>query len=367
VTQSLVRADLRDVLAAVADRMPDPADTREVERLEERLAAWADVPYAVAVSSGTAALHTALVAAGIGRGDRVLVPAVSVVMSVAPILHAGATPVFVDCVPGGFELDYADLSAKLVRQPKAILPVHLWGRACGDPYYLHAFAKDHGVTVIEDACQAHGTRIDDGLLGTFGDVGCFSLKDGKILSSGEGGFLLTRDEGIAARARAFRTHWQTPPEGDAPLTRLGHNYRLAEPLAAVAGWNLARIGELLNRRRQQTSLLTKLLADAPGMTPISSPADEDWNGYSPLIRLALPESRRFCERLTTIGVPNSVGTHRLVAAHLRPVFNSAERCPRAEATIDNMLAITLTEHDDDDRIRQLAAAIRREAHLWTSR
>lgn len=365
--QSPVRASLSDVLGEAAGRMPDPTATGQVERLEERLAAWAGVPYAVAVSSGTAALHAALVAAGIGRGDRVLVPAVSVVMSVAPILYAGATPVFVDCVPGGFELDYADLTTKLVCQPKAILPVHLWGRACGDPYYLHAFAQAHGLTVIEDACQAHGTRSDNRLLGTFGDVGCFSLKDGKILWSGEGGFLLTQDRHIAARARAFRTHWQTPPDGEAPLTHLGHSYRLAEPLATVADWNLARLGELLDRRRRQTSLMLSLLAGTPGMSPIGGPPDEEWNSYSPLLRLDLPAPRRFCEHLAGSGVPNSVGTYRLVAAHLRPVFAAAERCPHAETAINNTLAIMLTEHDDDDRIHQLAATISREAHLWTSR
>lgn len=356
---------LIELLTEAVEQMPDPAAARQVELLEAELAAWAQVPYAIAVSSGTAALHTALVAAGIGPGDEVLVPAVSVVMSVAPVLYAQARPVFIDCTPSGFGLDYADLAAKLTPRTRAILPVHLWGRGSCDPHQLRAFADGHQLVVVEDACQAHGTRIGGTLLGTFGDVGCFSLKDGKILWSGEGGFLLTHDQDIAERAQAFRTHWQTPPASETPLARLGHNYRLAEPLAAIARWNLTQVASRVTDRQSQTMQLIALLDGTPGLKPISPRPGEDWNGYSPLFHLDLNDPRRFCEHLAETGVPNSIGTHGLTAAHLRPIFAPADPCPNAETFIDAMLAITLSEHDDDDRIRGYAHLINQEAHRWT--
>lgn len=356
---------LPNLLAEVIGRMPAPAGTREVERLEVELASWAQVPYAVAVSSGTAALHTAMLSAGIGMGDEVLVPAASVVMSVIPVYYTGALPVFIDCASDGFELDYDDMATKVTRRTRAILPVHLWGRASCDPDRLLAFAQEHRLTVIEDACQAHGTRDHGRLLGTIGDIGCFSLKDGKVLWSGEGGFLLTRDEDIAVRARAFRTHWQTPPPGEEAFVDLGFNYRLAEPLAAIARWNLSQIRERLATRKSQTMRLTTLIEGTLGLEPIRPRAYEGWNAYSPLFRLTLPNPRQFCRRLAAVGVPNSIGTHRLMAAHLRPLFAPAAPCPNAETVIDSTLAVTLSEHDDDDRIRTLAEIISKEARQWS--
>jgi len=122
------------------------------------------------------------------------------------------------------------------------------------------FGTRYAVAVASGTAALHCA-----LAGTSGDAGCFSTKDGKLLWSGEGGFNLTDDPGIAARCRAFRTHWQTPPAGQAPLSFLGYNYRLAEPLAAIASANLARFGQLLARRQQQTRLLSALITGSPAI------------------------------------------------------------------------------------------------------
>ncbi|MGH8897820.1 MAG: DegT/DnrJ/EryC1/StrS family aminotransferase [Egibacteraceae bacterium] len=254
---SVPQPQLIEALARLLDVMPDPSSAAQTERLKDELAHSFTVGHAVATSSGTAALHCALAALGVGPGDEVLVPAMSVVMSVAPVVYAGARPVFVDCDPSGTDFDYADLKAKLSKATRCVLPVYLWGRAA-DPVRLREFADAEGLRVVEDACQAQGTRFDGRLLGTFGDLGCFSTKDGKLLWSGEGGFIVTDDDDLAARCRAFRTHWQTPPDGEAPMSRLGHNYRLSELQAVVARWNLARFEELLARRRHQAELLGTL-------------------------------------------------------------------------------------------------------------
>jgi perosamine synthetase len=357
-----ITSALGEALAA----MPDPAADTQVSRYENCLSRLFGVSCAIAVASGTAALHCALAACKIGLGDDVLIPALSVVMSAAPVLYAGARPVFIDCDPSGTDLDYDDLAAKLTPCTKAILPVYLWGRA-GDPARLTAFATCHGLQIIEDACQAHGTRSGNRMAGTVGDLGCFSTKDGKLLWSGEGGFILTNDDELAGRCRAFRTHWQTPPPGQPPLSLIGFNYRLAEPLAAIARANLARFDKLLARRQHQTRLLSGLLTGTPAITPL--PAEPGWNGYAPLARLDLPRPRQFCEHLAALGVPNSVGTYHLTACDQRPMFApfSTVPCVNATAFIESLLAVVVTDHDDDERIRRYADIITKEAARWRER
>lgn len=194
-----------------------------------------------------------------------------------PELRSGATPVFVDSTIEGPGIDLADLDAKMTDRSRAVMPVHLWGRA-GNTAAVCDAARHRGLLVIEDACQAAGTQLGGHPAGTLGDAGCLSTKDGKVLWSGEGGAILTDDDALAERCRAHRTHWQAHPRRPAPA-ELGHNYRLAEPLAALARHNLARFDDLLAHRRHQSQLLTRLVADAqvpasswPGSTtPRTSP------------------------------------------------------------------------------------------------
>ncbi|MEU7982881.1 aminotransferase class I/II-fold pyridoxal phosphate-dependent enzyme [Micromonospora sp. NPDC049081] len=350
-------------LSRLLAQMPRPAGTEYVAALEDELAARFEVRHAVAVSSGTAALHTALLCLGIGPGDEVLVPALSVVMSVAPIIYAGARPVFVDCDRHGCGLDLDDLTAKVTGATKAILTVHLWGRQ-GDPTHLARVAAAHGLAVIEDACQAQGSSTEGRVAGTNGDVGCFSLKDGKILWCGEGGYLLTDRDDIASRARALRAH-HLPLYGGQPET-VGYNYRLAEPLAVLAHANLARFDELLDHRRQQARQLAVLLTATPGITATPTAAGD--NGYSALIRVDLDHPRAFCEHLAQLGVPNSVGTFGLMPADRRPAFAryAGSPCRQAATVIDRTLAVVLTDHDTEERINGYAQTISREASTWAT-
>ena len=358
ITDRLVQ-DLTRLLAS----MPDPASTACTAALETALVSRFGARHAVTVASGTAALHAALNALGIGPGDEVLVPALSVIMSVAPVVHVGARPIFVDCNADGSDFDYDDLNAKITTATKAILPVHLWGRA-GD---LARLRRGHVLDIVEDACQAQGTQVDGKQVGTVGAVGCFSMKDGKVLWCGEGGYLLTDDDGIAARARAFRSHNQSPlPAGQAPT--IAHNYRLAEPLALIACTNLRRFDHLLARRRHQAQKLRELLLGTAGLDPIDPPAGQRWNGYSFLATVSLPGPRAFCEHLATRGVPNSVGTFGLVPAGQRPeLAKYAVPCRNAAAVIDRTLAVILTDHDDEQRIHHYAQTIIREARQWRHR
>ncbi|MFC9585819.1 DegT/DnrJ/EryC1/StrS family aminotransferase [Streptomyces yangpuensis] len=353
------------MLAALAG-MPDPVGNAFADRFEQDLAARFTGRAAVAVSSGTTALHAALSAVGVGPGDEVLVPALTVVMTAAPVVQLGATPVFVDSDPDTLDVDYADAAAKVTARTKAIVPVHLWGRM-GDLYGLRAFADGRGLAVVEDAAQAMGSSRAGVPAGTAGTAGCFSMKDGKILWSGEGGFLLTTDPALAAHARAFRSHWLTPPPGSRPQEQLAVNGRLAEPLAALAQANLRRFPSLLERRRTQTERVLRALAGARGLTPLRPAADEEWNHYAPLLRISLPRPRAFAEHLAHQGVPSSTGSFRLIPCDTRPPFTAttqAAPCRGAAEILDRTLALVLTERDDEAVLDRYAAAITREAASW---
>ncbi|GAA2718499.1 MULTISPECIES: DegT/DnrJ/EryC1/StrS family aminotransferase [Streptomyces] len=355
-----------DMLAALAS-MPDPTGAEFAARLEHDLTQAFTSRHALAVSSGTMALHVALSAAGIGPGDEVLVPALTVIMTVAPVVQLGATPVFIDSDPDTLDLDYADAGAKVTARTKAIIPVHLWGRM-GDPTRLQAFAAEQGLTVIEDAAQAAGTSRAGITAGTAGAAGCFSLKDGKILWSGEGGFILTDDNHLAAHARAFRSHWLQPPPGSHPQERIALNGRLAEPLAALAQANLRRLPALLEHRRAQTTHLIHALEDTRGITPLQPSTNESWNHYAPLLRITLPNPRAFAEHLAQQGVPNSTGSFRLVPCDTRPMVTNRHRtpCRGAAQILDRTLALVLTEREGEAALDRYAAVISREAAAWTT-
>jgi perosamine synthetase len=362
-----IAPSLADQVAAVLKEMPDPSGGAATGHLEQELARVFDVPHAVAVASGTAALHAALSACGIGPGDEVLIPALTVIMTVAPVVAAGATPVFVDSDPATLDLDYDDAARKITPRTQAILPVHLWGRI-GDPSALSAFASGHGLTIIEDAAQAAGSSRSGQKAGTIGVIGCFSMKDGKILWSGEGGFLLTARPELAEHAAAFRSHWQQPPPGQAPQSRLAVNSRLAAPLAAIATANLRRFPELAHQRREQTRSLLDALEPDPSLRELTPAPDEQWNHFAPLLRIGLPHPREFARHLARQGVPNSTGSFGLVSCDTRPMFTQPNRtpCRGAAQILDHTLAVILTGRDTSQTLTRYATTIAREASTWAA-
>lgn len=354
-------------LTAVLDQMPDPSGGTDAADLEQALAQTLGVAQVVAVSSGTAALHAALAACTIGPGDEVLVPALSVVMTVAPLVALGARPVFVDSEPDTLDMDYDDAARKVTSRTRAIIPVHLWGRM-GDPAALAGFACEHGLTVVEDAAQAIGTTRDTRRAGTVGTAGCFSMKDGKILWSGEGGFLATDRPEVAEHARAWRSHGQPPPPDRPSHSSPATNARLAAPLAAIASANLHHLKELVELRRAQTHHLLNALEQSPRLRPLAPVPAEQWNAYAPLLHLNLPRPRAFAEHLARQGVPSSTGTFRLVPCDTRPMFAdpSRARCRGAAHILDRTLAVIVTEHDREADLDRYAALIAREANAWAT-
>jgi dTDP-4-amino-4,6-dideoxygalactose transaminase len=242
---------------------------------EERLAGFVGTPHAVAVSSGTAALHLACLAAGLGPGDEVIVPAFTFVASAAGPRYAGAQPVLCDIVsPNEFNLDPHDVARRITPRTRAVIAVHF----CGYPARiaeLRALCDEHDLTLIEDCAQALGTQVDPSgrQVGTIGELGAFSFFSKKQLCIGEGGMVTTSDEALADRVSLLRSHAMTSTTWDRhrghdpayDIVDIGFNFRLDEPRAALGLSRLSRLAGAIDARREIVRAYRERLAELPGI------------------------------------------------------------------------------------------------------
>jgi dTDP-4-amino-4,6-dideoxygalactose transaminase len=251
------------------------------DRFERAFAEFCDMPHAVAVSSGTAALHLALLGAGIGPGDEVLVPALTFVAGAAAVRYCGATPVFVDSIgPTDLNLDPEDAARLITPKTRAILATHWMGYAC-DLEALERLCAEHGLVLIEDCAQSLTGRSADGrLTGTVGAAGCFSFFSKEQLCVGEGGMVVTTDEAIAGKVHSLRSHAMTSVTWDRHLgyaetydvVDVGFNFRIDEPRAALGLSRLPRVlGDVARRRELAQSYRRRL----NGVDDVQIPWDDD--------------------------------------------------------------------------------------------
>jgi dTDP-4-amino-4,6-dideoxygalactose transaminase len=225
-----------------------------VEEFEQAFAAYIGVKHAIAVNSGTAALHVALLAHGIGAGDEVITTPFTFIASANAVLFTGAKPVFADIDPVTFNLDPGQVAAKITPRTRALLPVHLYGQAC-DMDAFATLAREYHLALIEDACQAHGAEFRGQRVGSFG-TGCFSFYPTKNMTTAEGGIITTNDDGIAERARLLRSH------GARERYRheiLGYNYRMTDVQAAIGLAQLRKLETWNQQRIENARYLSEYL------------------------------------------------------------------------------------------------------------
>jgi dTDP-4-amino-4,6-dideoxygalactose transaminase len=253
----------------------------EVRGLETEWASYLGTKRCLATNSGTSALHIALAASGVGPGDEVLVPAFTFVATALAVLHQGAVPVFVDIEPETLGLDPALLEAAITERTRAVMPVHIHGTPC-DLDAIAPICRRRGLTLIEDAAQAHGSTHRGRKVGTFGAAGCFSLQSSKNLAAGEGGLMVTDDEALferANRARMFGEDVRSSDEAFFNLERaldgsraydalgMGWMYRTTELGAAVARAQLAKLDAFNASAQRNAASLSRRLGELPGVTP----------------------------------------------------------------------------------------------------
>lgn len=235
-----------------------------VGEFEERFAAYVGARYAVATVNGTSALHLALRLLGIGPGDEVIVPALTFIATVNPVVYAGATPVVVDVDPLTWNINPAEVKKAVTGRTRAIIPVHLYGNPA-DMGRIEETALKYGLYVIEDATEALGATWKGRHVGTFGDVGVFSFNGNKVITTGGGGMLVTDNEELASRARLLVNQGRDYGIAEYEHREIGYNYRLTNLQAALGLAQLERLEQFLNTKRRNAALYRELLRDVPGL------------------------------------------------------------------------------------------------------
>jgi len=244
---SLGEEELKNVMEAVKSGWIS-SKGEFIEKFEKKFAKYCGVKYGIATSSGTTALHLALTALGIKKGDEVIVPDLTFIATANAITYCGARPVFVDSHPEYWCIDPEKIEEKITPRTRAIIPVHLYGHPC-DMDTIMDIAKKYGLFVIEDAAEAHGAEYKGRKVGSFGDISCFSFYGNKIITTGEGGMCLTNNEKLAEKMRILRDHGMNPNKRYWHDV-IGFNYRMTNIQAAVGVAQLKKLDKFIKKKRQ---------------------------------------------------------------------------------------------------------------------
>jgi len=333
----------------------------EVLAFEREFAGICGVRYAVAVNSGTAALHAALASIGVSPGDEVVTTPFTFAATATPILMQGASPIFVDIDARTFNADLDRLSTAITARTKAVIAVDLFGL----PIETAALKdlRSRNIPVIEDACQAVGASRDGVSTGALTDIGCFSLYATKNLMCGEGGVLTTDDENVATLGRRFRQHGQGERY---EYLSLGYNYRMTDISAAIARVQLSRLDDVGQRRRANAALYDKLLAEIPGIATPVVPRGVKHAYHQYTIRIDGQTTQNRVDRdtlrakLRDRGI--GTGVYYPTPLHLNPLFAACGYVrgdfPNAEAAAMEVLALPIHPLLSESDVETVAASIR---------
>lgn len=345
----------------------------EVAAFEREFAAFVGAPHACAVSNCTTALHLALVALGVGPGDEVITVSHSFIATANVIRYCGATPVFVDIDPDTYNLDPARLDAAFTSRTRAVLVVHQIGMPC-DLARILAIAEARGIPVIEDAACAIGSEIrvkeDWERIGRpHGAIACFSFHPRKVMSTGDGGMITTRNAEWDARFRLLRQHGMSVPDTIRHASRqvifedypiLGYNFRMTDIQAAVGREQLKRVPEIVAARRALAERYHTLLSGIPGMRPPAEPAYARTNWQSYCVRLPDGcDQRAVMQALLDAEISSKRG---VMCSHREPPYrDTPPRHPlsHSEAAQDHCILLPLYPQMVPDDLERVASVLQR--------
>ncbi len=367
----LSRPDItEDDIAAVVNvlRTPTLSLGPQLQLFEERIAAFVGARHAVAVNSGTSALHLCMRALGIGEGDEVITTPFSFIASANCILFEKAVPRFVDIEPQTLCLDPALVEAAITPRTKAILAVDVFGYLC-DWDALRAIADRHDLALIEDSCEALGSSRDGRHAGTFGDCGTFAFYPNKQMTTGEGGVIVTDRPEIASLARSMRN--QGRGEGNAWLQheRLGFNYRMSDINCALGTSQLQRLPTFLSMRAQVAAWYTEELQALADLVhaPVMQPGvDISWFVY--VVRLADRFTRADRDRALAALRERGIGCNNYFPPiHLQPFYRELLGTkegdfPVTEGVSDHTMALPFHNHLSKQEIQRVCATLREILH-----
>src|SRR5262245_12667595 len=327
---------------------------------ERRFAELCGAAEGVGVSSWTTGGFLVLHSLGIGPGDEGIVPSLTFIASVNVIRHAGATPVFADVDPATYNIDPADVARKFTERTRAVLPVDQVGLPC-DIDAINEIAARHGISVIDDAACAFGSRNRNRPVGSLAGVTIFSLHARKVVTTGEGGMIVTTDRALAERLRRLRhqgmslsdfARHNTSPTMFEEYSEIGYNFRITDIQAAIGLAQLDRLDEFLARRRAIAERYQRALTRHPVLIPPYVPAglSPNWQSYQIAIGPRSPLTRNeIMDRLYAIGIPTRRG---VMASHLEPPYRALRaELPNTEQLAASTLqlpmhpALTLAQQD----------------------
>lgn len=352
-----------DELSAVAKVLNSGYLTQgpRTHEFEEAIKQIVGTAHAAAVSSATTGLHLALVALGVGRGDEVIVPAFSFPATANVIVQLEAIPVFVDINPMTFNLDPAGLEAAMTVRTAAIMPVHAFG-LCADMDPINSIASRNEVPVIEDAACALAGTYKGRQAGSLGKIGVFSFHPRKVITTGEGGMIMTDDARLADRISILRAHGAVRGPLFQEFVDAGYNYRLSDVHAAIGIAQLAKLERILAGRRERAAELDRRLSDLGDYlrTPVV-PGNVE-HTYQSYVVLLNDEVNRdgVIRSLRALGIESTLGTYGM---HIQPYFRdrfklSPDDLPVATRAHHQALTLPLYPQLTDDDLDELAVSLR---------
>lgn len=330
------------------------SDGRFIQEFERKWASYCNVEHGVAVSSGTAALQIAIAALNLERGSEIIIPSYTIISCVTAVLEAGCVPVLVDCDAETWCMNLDEVESKISPRTRAVMPVHIFGHPV-DMRRLGALAKKHDLFIVEDAAEAHGAEVDGRRVGGLGDLGCFSFYANKIITTGEGGMVVTNSREFADRLRSLR-NLCFRPERRFFHTEIGHNYRLTNLQAAIGVAQVEFVDTHIEKKRWMAKCYGERLRK---LSDIALPTEREWakNVYW-MYGMVLDEcvefdAVEFARRLRELGVdtrPFFLGMHEQPALTDRGLFGHesypvTERLARRGLYVPSGLTLTEAQID----------------------
>ncbi|MGC9320285.1 MAG: DegT/DnrJ/EryC1/StrS family aminotransferase [Armatimonadota bacterium] len=382
------KEELKELVDVIDSSLMNRFNGEKVEAFEQEFAAIHGLQHGIASTSGTAAIHIGVGMIDPTPGDEVVTGPITDMGSIVPILYQGAIPVFAEVDEKTFNMDPADIEAKITDRTVAIMAIHLFGNPC-DMDSIMEIARRHELPVIEDCSQAHLSEVNGQYVGTIGHVGCFSLQQSKHITCGDGGITITDDDDWGMRGRLFMDKgWHRAQYGPREYEVFGPNYRMNELSGAVALAQTRKLKDIIALRRARGDLLTELLADNPHVRPqklLDGHKHTYWQ-YGMRVEDDAPFTpEEFAQALRAEGV--SCGAHYigkpifLCHAAMRNKhlfgdsdypFDRADReviydettCPRTQRVLDRMVQpLCPTQFMTEEDIHDIARAIRKVSEL----
>ena len=376
--------EIKNVTAAIKSQNLFAFNGTMAKQFEQDFAKLYKIKRAVMVSSGTAAVHTAVAALDLEPGREIITAPVTDLGTVVGIIYQGCVPVFADWRPGTINMAPEEIEKKINDKTGAVIVVHLTGQPC-EMDAIEDICRRHHLPLIEDCCQAYLAEYEGKLVGTIGKIGCFSMQQCKHMTAGEGGIVITNDDAVAERMALFRDKgWERSEPGPRKYSMLGLNYRANEMTAAVGLAQLGKVAGVVAARRKNGDYLSQLIKDVPGIAIPDTPAKARGSYWFYPLFVTGCDIWKFADAMTAEGVPvwagytgkpiylcSEVFTKKHTFGKSGYPFTSPSygksieykpgMCPVAENALNQLVVINVGENMREKDIEDTANAIRKVA------